>query len=196
MLTFDNSLPDMSGGMHFNIYNNLWGTAFPQWYSDDAQFRFKVTLCTNNCEAPWGVKNWMQPTLEYSATDQNHANAGLLQEVLARMNCWFAQLVVLRACRGGRDTSKAGKCKSVKVGCSSQTSEPVSCVGGPSHSFHIADLSCTQQGTIISDVAYQPYWAIGRSTIGYLTAWSQTRAATSEAFEERGFICREYSASC
>ena len=23
--------PDMSGGVHANIHNNLWGTAFPQW---------------------------------------------------------------------------------------------------------------------------------------------------------------------
>jgi len=23
--------PDLSHGMHYNLFNNLWGTAFPQW---------------------------------------------------------------------------------------------------------------------------------------------------------------------
>lgn len=36
--------PDMSGGWHWNLYNNVWGTAFPQWYDDDAAFRFTVAL--------------------------------------------------------------------------------------------------------------------------------------------------------
>jgi hypothetical protein len=63
--------PDLSGGFHFNVHNNLWGTAFPQCasrvarrgvaccraslidhapvcvsagYGDDAMFRFEVTL--------------------------------------------------------------------------------------------------------------------------------------------------------
>jgi hypothetical protein len=31
-------------GMHFNLYNNVWGTAFPQWYSDDALFRFQINF--------------------------------------------------------------------------------------------------------------------------------------------------------
>ena len=29
--------------MYFNLYNNIWNTNFPMWYSDDAMFRFKVT---------------------------------------------------------------------------------------------------------------------------------------------------------
>jgi len=41
LLNFDGeSQPAVEGGMHFNIYNNLWGTAFNQWYDDDARFRF------------------------------------------------------------------------------------------------------------------------------------------------------------
>ena len=36
--------PDMTGGWHFNLENNVWGTAFPQWYGDDALFRFELTL--------------------------------------------------------------------------------------------------------------------------------------------------------
>ena len=40
LLRFDNELPDMRGGVHVNLYNNLWGTAFPQWYEQDMRFRF------------------------------------------------------------------------------------------------------------------------------------------------------------
>ena len=40
LLDFHNQIPDMSGGMHFNLYNNIWGTNFPMWFEDDAQFRF------------------------------------------------------------------------------------------------------------------------------------------------------------
>jgi len=43
LLNFDGGrLPDLEGGMHFNIFNNLWGTAFNQWYDDNAQFRFTL----------------------------------------------------------------------------------------------------------------------------------------------------------
>merc|ERR1712080_591617 len=35
LLRFNDKLPDVAGGMHANIMNNLWGTAFPQWYDDD-----------------------------------------------------------------------------------------------------------------------------------------------------------------
>lgn len=42
LLNFHNQLPDMQGGMHFNLYNNIWGTNFPMWFEDDAQFRFYI----------------------------------------------------------------------------------------------------------------------------------------------------------
>lgn len=42
LLEFDNSLPDLRGGFHFNLHNNIWGTNFPLWYDDDARFRFSV----------------------------------------------------------------------------------------------------------------------------------------------------------
>lgn len=29
--------------LYFNLYNNIWNTNFPQWYGDDALFRFEVT---------------------------------------------------------------------------------------------------------------------------------------------------------
>jgi hypothetical protein len=46
LLHFDGAAtPDVAGGgFHVNLHNNLWGTAFPQWFGDDAAFRFLVTL--------------------------------------------------------------------------------------------------------------------------------------------------------
>jgi hypothetical protein len=42
LLRFDNDVPDMREGVHVNLYNNLWGTAFPQWYEQDMRFRFII----------------------------------------------------------------------------------------------------------------------------------------------------------
>ena len=28
--------------MYFNLYNNIWNTNFPMWYSDDSVFRFEI----------------------------------------------------------------------------------------------------------------------------------------------------------
>ncbi|MDR0406055.1 MAG: hypothetical protein LBH54_04565, partial [Clostridiales bacterium] len=28
--------------LYFNLYNNIWNTNFPMWYSDDAKFRFVI----------------------------------------------------------------------------------------------------------------------------------------------------------
>jgi hypothetical protein len=44
LLNFHNQLPDMAGGMHFNLYNNIWGTNFPMWFDDDAAFRFTINI--------------------------------------------------------------------------------------------------------------------------------------------------------
>jgi hypothetical protein len=40
LLNFNNRQPPLRHGMHFNLYNNVWGTNFPMWYEDDARFRF------------------------------------------------------------------------------------------------------------------------------------------------------------
>jgi hypothetical protein len=40
LLDFNNEPPDLSKGMHFNLYNNVWGTNFPMWYHEAARFRF------------------------------------------------------------------------------------------------------------------------------------------------------------
>jgi hypothetical protein len=42
LLDFNDQLPDMTKGLHFNLFNNKWGTNFPTWYSDDAKFRFSI----------------------------------------------------------------------------------------------------------------------------------------------------------
>lgn len=44
LLNFNNKQPDMREGVHVNLYNNLWGTAFPQWYGSDMRFRFVIRL--------------------------------------------------------------------------------------------------------------------------------------------------------
>jgi hypothetical protein len=42
LLDFHNQLPDLTGGVHVNLYNNTWGTNFPMWFEDDALFRFSL----------------------------------------------------------------------------------------------------------------------------------------------------------
>ena len=44
LLNFDGDEEPNVEGMHFNLYNNLWGTAFPQWYDDDGMFRFTLNF--------------------------------------------------------------------------------------------------------------------------------------------------------
>lgn len=42
LLNFDNQQPDMDGGLHFCLLNNLTGTNFRMWFEDDMQFRFSL----------------------------------------------------------------------------------------------------------------------------------------------------------
>ncbi len=44
LLNFNNRQPPLRHGMHFNLYNNIWGTNFPMWYDEDARFRFVIRL--------------------------------------------------------------------------------------------------------------------------------------------------------
>ncbi|MGD0892743.1 MAG: DUF5054 domain-containing protein [Terracidiphilus sp.] len=39
-LEFSRQQPDLAGGMHFNLFNNTWGTNYIMWYGEDAAFRF------------------------------------------------------------------------------------------------------------------------------------------------------------
>lgn len=41
LLVFDNTLPDLAGGFHVNLHNNVWGTNFRMWFAEDALFRFR-----------------------------------------------------------------------------------------------------------------------------------------------------------
>jgi hypothetical protein len=43
LLNFNNRQPPLKKGMHFNLYNNVWGTNFPMWYDEDARFRFALS---------------------------------------------------------------------------------------------------------------------------------------------------------
>ncbi len=43
-LNFSLELPDMKQGIHINLFNNAWGTNYPQWAGGDWMYRFKITL--------------------------------------------------------------------------------------------------------------------------------------------------------
>jgi hypothetical protein len=44
LLDFNNRQPPLRRGMHFNLYNNVWGTNFRMWYGEDARFRFALRV--------------------------------------------------------------------------------------------------------------------------------------------------------
>ena len=44
LLNFTNRFASLRGGVHVNLYNNVWGTNFPMWYEDDARFRFTLSF--------------------------------------------------------------------------------------------------------------------------------------------------------
>ncbi|MDE6723433.1 MAG: hypothetical protein K2J55_04475, partial [Eubacterium sp.] len=45
ILEFDNQFEEMEKyGISYVLYNNVWGTNFPLWYEDNANFRFAVKL--------------------------------------------------------------------------------------------------------------------------------------------------------
>lgn len=44
LLEFTNLQPPLKRGLHFLLYNNVWGTNFPMWYGEDARFRFALHL--------------------------------------------------------------------------------------------------------------------------------------------------------
>ena len=45
LIDFDNQLPELAGGFHFNLHNNAgWDQSAPQWYGKDAAFRFRLNL--------------------------------------------------------------------------------------------------------------------------------------------------------
>ncbi len=42
LVNFNNQQPNLEKGMHFNLFNNVWGTNFRMWYEEDARFRFSL----------------------------------------------------------------------------------------------------------------------------------------------------------
>jgi len=44
LLDFNQKQSSYREGVSFNLYNNVWGTNFPMWYSEDALFRFDLTF--------------------------------------------------------------------------------------------------------------------------------------------------------
>ena len=45
LVDYDNKLPDLGGGMHFNLHNNAgWDASAPWWTDEDAMFRFRIRL--------------------------------------------------------------------------------------------------------------------------------------------------------
>ena len=39
-LYFSNDQPDLSAGIHCNLFNNAWGTNYIMWFGEDMRFRF------------------------------------------------------------------------------------------------------------------------------------------------------------
>jgi len=44
LLNFDNAIPIADDGMHFCLFNNVWGTNFTMWLEDNMKFRFKLVF--------------------------------------------------------------------------------------------------------------------------------------------------------
>jgi hypothetical protein len=44
LYNFQQNYADLKGGLHFNLYNNLWGTNFKVWYEEDIISRFKIMI--------------------------------------------------------------------------------------------------------------------------------------------------------
>jgi Domain of unknown function (DUF5054) len=41
-LYFNREQPQLDKGIHFNLFNNAWGTNYIMWYSEDMRFRFSI----------------------------------------------------------------------------------------------------------------------------------------------------------
>jgi len=39
---YSNDQPDLQKGLHFSLFNNAWGTNYPQWFGEDMRFRFSL----------------------------------------------------------------------------------------------------------------------------------------------------------
>jgi hypothetical protein len=41
-LNFSRTQPDLTRGVHCNLFNNAWGTNYIMWYAEDMRFRFVI----------------------------------------------------------------------------------------------------------------------------------------------------------
>jgi hypothetical protein len=44
LYSFNQNFAGQDGGLHFNLYNNLWGTNFKMWYEENIKSRFKIII--------------------------------------------------------------------------------------------------------------------------------------------------------
>lgn len=42
ILEYDNKIESLLDGISYVLYDNVWGTNFPQWYEDNAKFSFEI----------------------------------------------------------------------------------------------------------------------------------------------------------
>jgi len=56
LLTHTNRQPPLRRGMHFLLFNNVWGTNFRMWYGEDARFRFLLSAGSQAA----GLPEWLQ----------------------------------------------------------------------------------------------------------------------------------------
>ncbi len=49
-----NPLPRPGSPFHVNLYNNVWGTNFPQWFGDDMCYRFRIATTFGRFNEPKG----------------------------------------------------------------------------------------------------------------------------------------------
>ncbi len=52
LLRFRNRIPTVRDGIHFVLYNNLWGTNFPMWNGESARFRFVARWAARGSRRP------------------------------------------------------------------------------------------------------------------------------------------------
>jgi hypothetical protein len=43
-ISFSNDQPDLTKGFHYSLFNNGWGTNYVQWFGENAQFRFHLSI--------------------------------------------------------------------------------------------------------------------------------------------------------
>ena len=43
-LNFTFQQPDLKAGVHFSLFNNAWGTNYPQWCGGNWMYRFHLNL--------------------------------------------------------------------------------------------------------------------------------------------------------